>query len=369
MTLHNFSAGPGALPQEVLVSAQQAIACVPEVGLSVLGISHRSAWFKRVVEEAADNIRTLLRLPRDYEVLFLQGGASLQFTMVPLALLRGRSAPAEYVVSGYWSAKAVSEAEREGCVRTVWNGAAERFNRLPEDAELEWDPGAAYIHYVSNETVEGLQFQRVLGLEGVPRVCDMSADFLSRPIDAARFALIYAHAQKNLGPAGVTVVLVHQDVLRQAPIDLPAMLDYRTHAAAGSIYNTPPVFAIYVTMLVTRWLQAEGGLCAMAARNEAKARLVYDVIDAAPEFYRGSACPADRSRMNATFTLATRELERRFITEAERAGLHGLEGHRSRGGVRASLYNAVSLESVQLLRDFMLEFHAGECRSHPPFGG
>lgn len=356
---HNFSGGPGALPEPVLREVQEAILRAPGSDLSILGIGHRTAWFRDVVDEAEDNIRHLLGLPSDYRILFLQGGASLQFSMVPMALLRGRDRPADYVVSGYWSGKAVPEARREGEVRVIWDGQSHGFSKLPLDSELAYTEGAAYLHYVSNETVEGLQFHRTLGLNGVPRVCDMSSDFLSRPIDASRYALIYAHAQKNLGPAGVTVVVIHDHVLRDAPEGVPAMLDYRKHAEMGSIYNTPPVFAIYVTMLVTRWLRSQpGGLLGLAARNAAKARLLYSYLDTSCGFYRGHATAADRSLMNVAFNLLTPDLEREFLREAEEAGFYGLEGHRSCGGVRASLYNAVSLESVRALCAFMEDFQA-----------
>jgi phosphoserine aminotransferase len=357
--VHNFSGGPGALPDEVLQQAQEALGRAPGSELSVLGIGHRTAWFRDVLDEAEENIRVLLGLPADYEVLFLQGGASLQFSMVPMAMLRGRQSPADYIVSGYWSAKAVPEARREGQVRLLWSGEHEAFSRLPADPELAYASNAAYLHYVSNETVEGLQFHRTLGRDDVPRVCDMSSDFLSRPIDASRFALIYAHAQKNLGPAGVTLVVVRRDVLQGIPDDVPSMLDYRKHVDLGSIYNTPPVFAIYVTVLVTRWLRSQpGGLLGMAARNAAKARLLYSHLDTSTGFYQGRAAFADRSTMNVAFNLPTRELEQAFLKEAEDAGLYGLEGHRSCGGVRASLYNAVTLEAVQALCRFMGDFQA-----------
>jgi phosphoserine aminotransferase len=357
--VHNFSGGPGALPEAVLAQAQAAIAQAPGSDLSILGISHRGPWFRNVLDEAEDNLRTLLGLSSDHHVLFLQGGASLQFSMIPMALLRGRPKSADYVVAGYWSAKAVTEARREGRARTLWNGQETGFSRLPVDAELRCDPNAAYFHYVSNETVEGLQFQRVPGLDGVPRVCDMSSDFLSRPIDAERFAIVYAHAQKNLGPAGVAVVILRRDVLDDLPRDLPAMLDYRRHVEERSIYNTPPVFAIFVTLLVTRWLRAmPGGLRAMAEYNEAKARRLYGHIEASQGYYRARVAVPDRSWMNVTFNLPSEALDRRFVREAEAAGLHGLEGHRTRGGVRASLYNAVSLESVLALCQFMDDFRA-----------
>lgn len=354
---YNFSGGPGALPEEVLREAQQAIVEVPGTGLSVLGLGHRTAWFRDVVDETVHHLRCLLNLSDGYEVLLLQGGASLQFSMVPMALLRGREQPADYVLTGYWSAKALPEAQREGPVRALWDGSPAGYTRLPNDGELDCNPRAPYLHYVSNETVEGLQFHRVLGFEGVPRVCDMSSDFLSTPVDATRFALIYAHAQKNLGPAGVTVVVIRREVMDAAPADLPAMLDYRRHAHMGSIYNTPPVFAIYVTLLVMRWLRGQpGGLRGVAERNEAKAARLYGLLDASGGFYRPRAALADRSHMNVVFTLPSVELEREFLRRAEAAGLSGLEGHRTLGGVRASLYNAVTLDDVAALCAFMQEF-------------
>ena len=236
----NFSGGPGALPASVLEQVREAIDAVPEVGLSVLGISHRSDWFAAVVNELENNIRTLLGLPVGYHVLFLQGGATQQFTMVPMLLLQGKTAPADYLHTGYWSGKAIAEARREGPLRVLWSGEADGFSRLPRDEELAFSPDAPYLHYVSNETVEGLQFHRVLGRDDVPRVCDMSSDFLSQPCPAEKFALIYAHAQKNIGPAGVTVVLVQDRLLQQAPDNLPGFLDYRSHAEQKKRENKKP---------------------------------------------------------------------------------------------------------------------------------
>ncbi|HLY66194.1 MAG TPA: 3-phosphoserine/phosphohydroxythreonine transaminase, partial [Chloroflexota bacterium] len=344
---------------------QEAIVRVPGTELSILGIGHRTAWFRDVLDETEENLRALLSLSADYEVLFLQGGASLQFSMIPMALLRGRSQPAEYLVTGYWSAKAVPEAQREGPVNVIWDGQDGGFSRLPRDGELEFDPAAAYVHYASNETVEGLQFHRVLGLEGVRRVCDMSSDFLSRPVETERFSFIYAHAQKNLGPAGVTLVLLRRDLLDDVPDGLPAMLDYRRHVEMRSIYNTPPVFAIYVTLLVTRWLRRQPrGLRGMAELNEAKAQALYRMLDGSQGFYRGRAAVVDRSWMNVAFNLPTEALEKEFLRHAEEAGLYGLEGHRSCGGIRASLYNAVTLDSVLALCAFMEDFRAshGRCQ-------
>lgn len=360
----NFSGGPGVLPESVLLQVRDAIIEVPEVGLSVLGISHRSDWFAAVIAELESNVRTLLGLPANYHVLLLQGGATQQFSMVPMTLLRGETHPAEYLHTGYWSGKALPEARREGPIRVIWSGEAGGFRRLPGDGELSFAPDAPYLHYVSNETVEGLQFHRVLGRDDVPRVCDMSSDFLSKPCEAERFSLIYAHAQKNIGPAGVTVVLVRDELLSDAPADLPGFLDYRRHAQAHSNFNTPPVFAIYVVLLVTRWLIDEiGGLGRMAEINRGKAELIYSVLDGSDGFYRGRAEAADRSAMNATFDLPTPEMERHFLAEALAAGFSGLSGHRAVGGVRVSLYNGLALQAVEKLAGFMADFRRRQTRS------
>ena len=345
------------MPASVLLQVQESIVSVPEVGLSILGISHRSDWFAAVVAELESNIRRLLGLSDHYHVLFLQGGATQQFSMVPTALLRGQSRPAEYLHTGYWSGKSLPDARREGPVRVLWSGESDGFRRLPEDGELRFSPDAAYLHYVSNETVEGLQFHRVLGRDDVPRVCDMSSDFLSVPCEAERFSLIYAHAQKNIGPAGVTVVILRDELLRYAPSDLPTFLDYRSHIEAHSNFNTPPVFAIYVVLLVSRWLLEEiGGVARMARINRSKAELMYRLLDESDGFFRGKVEPRDRSDMNVSFNLPDVELERKFLDEALAAGFSGLAGHRTVGGVRASLYNAVTLPAVRKLAEFMEDF-------------
>jgi len=353
----NFSAGPGALPESVLHILQEAIHCVPELGLSVLGVSHRSAWFEAVVAETEANIRSLLHLPADYHVLLLQGGSSLQFSMIPMLLLRGREQAAEYIDTGYWSAKAIPEARLEGPVKVLWSGKADAYTRLPQANELKCSEQASYLHYISNETVEGLQFNYLPGHNSVPRICDMSSDFLSRPFDAKQFSLIYAHSQKNLGPAGVTLVVLNDALLAQAPDDLHTILDYRPHAKAHSIYNTPPVFAIYALMLVTRWLLNDiGGVANMAALNTQKAHLLYQLLDASDGFYLPRAHTPDRSLMNVVFNLPNKMLEQQFIQAADAAGLYGLAGHRTLGGVRVSLYNGVTLEAVYALCTFMQSF-------------
>ena len=331
----NFSGGPGVLPETVLAQTQQAIACVPEVGLSILGISHRSDWFAAVVAETEANIRQLLGLPDEFAVLFLQGGATLQFSMIPMLLLRGSGKTAEYLRTGYWSSKAIPEAALEGQVRVLWDGESSGFHRLPRADELDCSASAAYLHYASNETVEGTQFHDIPGIDGVPRVCDMSSDFLSRPIDCQRFDLIYAHAQKNLGPAGVTIVLIRQSLLTQVPAGLPALLDYRSHIQAHSIYNTPPVFAIYVMLLVSRWLRDDiGGLKPMDAINQRKAAKLYQSIDHSAGFYQGWAAQDNRSLMNVSFRLPSVTLENAFLQQASAQGFSGLAGHRSLGGIR-----------------------------------
>ena len=353
----NFSGGPGALPETVLQQVQEAIIAVPDVGLSILGISHRSDWFAQIVAETEANIKTLLNLPDDFHVLFLQGGATQQFSMIPMSWLRGRGAPADYLHTGYWSGKSLPDARLEGAVNVVWSGQQSGFHHLPADGELRFSDTAAYLHYVSNETVEGLQFHRVLGHDHVPRICDMSSDFLSRRCEADRFSLIYAHAQKNLGPAGVTIVLLRNALLERANTGLPGFMDYRNHIEARSIFNTPPVFAIYVVYLVSRWLLAEiGGIAQMEAINRRKADMLYDLLDRSEGFYQGKAAVKDRSIMNVALNLPSAELETHFLADAAAAGFSGLAGHRSVGGIRASIYNALTLQAVEKLVDFMQDF-------------
>lgn len=353
----NFSGGPGVLPEKVLCEVRESIMEVPEMGLSILGISHRSDWFASVVQEVENNVRMLLGITPDYHVLLLQGGATQQFAMVPMTLCRtGLQAP-EYLDTGYWSGKSVAEARRIADLKLLWSGRQCGYRELPRNGFLDFSAQAAYLHYVSNETVEGLQFSEIPGLDSVTRVCDMSSDFLSRPFDMERFALVYAHAQKNIGPAGVTVVVIHDDIVKMVPDGLPSCLDYRAQVEAHSILNTPPVFAIYVVMLVTRWLlQDVGGLERMEALNHEKARLLYSCIDDSDGFYRGHARPSDRSVMNVVFNLARPELEQAFLLAAHTAGLSGLQGHRSLGGLRASIYNAMTLDGVSRLANFMQDF-------------
>jgi phosphoserine aminotransferase len=357
----NFSAGPATLPLPVLECTRQELLALPGAGASVLEISHRSSAFDAVIQEAEANLRELLAVPDTYRVLFLQGGASLQFSMVPMNLL-GEST-AEYVVGGSWARKALAEARKVGTTRVVWDGAETSYSTVPDLGALELDPSAAYLHVTSNETIQGVELPAGFELEsGAPLVCDASSDFLSRPIPVERYGVVYAGAQKNAGPAGLTVALLREDLLERIPDGLPTMLDYRTYAESGSLYNTPPVFAIYVLMLVTRWLRDEvGGLAAMHDRNHAKAAVLYEAIDESQGFYRGHAAPEARSLMNVTWRLPSEDLEETFVEEAGDLGLLELKGHRSVGGIRASIYNAMPLEGVRALRSFMDDFRA--CRS------
>jgi phosphoserine aminotransferase len=352
---HNFGAGPAALPLSVLEEARRELLDWRGTGMSVMELSHRSPVYEGIQEEAERSLRQLLAIPESHAVLFLQGGASLQFTMVPLNLLR-TGGSADYVLTGAWSKKAAAEARRQGTVRIAGSTEAESFRRIPRAEELDLDPGADYLHFTTNNTIFGTQWRREPAApERVPLVADMSSDLLSRPVAIDRYGLIYAGAQKNLGPAGVTVVVVERDLLGRAPEGLATMLAYRAHAAERSMYNTPPTWAIYLLGRVCAWVAALGGAAAMAERNEQKAALLYQRIDR-NDFYRGTAEPACRSRMNVTFRLADEGLERELLAEAERAGFVGLKGHRSVGGMRASLYNAVEPASVAALVDFLDDF-------------
>jgi phosphoserine aminotransferase len=357
----NFAAGPGILPLPVLEQARRDLVSIPGVGASPLEVSHRGAWFTSVIEETVTNLRDLLAIPDGYHVVFCQGGASMQFSMVPMNLLRGTGATAEYVITGSWGSKAIAEAQKEGTTRVAWTGKDEGFTRVPGAEELLESIGRApaYVHVTSNETIQGVEFPVTpIVTDGVPLVADVSSDFLSRPIEIGHYGLLYAGAQKNAGPAGVTVVIVRDDLLDRIPNGLPSILDYRTYVENGSRYNTPPVFAIYIVMLVTRWLRDEvGGLEQMHARNRDKADLLYDILDEAPTFFRGHAQTDSRSLMNVTFRLPSEDLEARFLAEAAKQGLVELKGHRSVGGIRASIYNAMPREGVDALAAFMREFH------------
>jgi phosphoserine aminotransferase len=352
--IFNFSAGPAVLPLEVLEEVQRDLVSLPGVGMSVLEISHRSKAFDDIIQGCETDLRKLAGIPDGYHVLFLQGGASLQFSMVPMNLLPPGGS-ADYIVTGVWSQKAVKEAKRVGTVKIAGSTEADSFRRVPTQHELSLDPDAAYVHYTTNNTIFGTEWYSVPDAGAVPLVADASSDIFSRPIDVARHGLIYAGAQKNLAPAGVTLVIIRDDLAKRSPATLPTMLQYSVHAENTSLYNTPPVFAIYVMRLVLKWLAREGGLAAIEQKNERKAAKLYAEIDRSG-FYRGHASQDSRSRMNVTFRLPSEDLEKKFAKEATAAGLDGLKGHRSVGGLRASIYNAFPEAGVDALVDFMRTF-------------
>jgi phosphoserine aminotransferase len=350
----NFNAGPGALPLEVLEQAQAELLDFKGTGMSVMEMSHRSKEFEAVIQGAEADLRTLLGIPANYKVLFQQGGASLQFTMLPMNLLPA-GASADYIITGVWGKTAIKEAQKIGKVRTAANTEADGFKSLPTSFDL--DPNAAYLHFTSNETIHGIEFfTEPTPPAGVPLVCDASSDFISHPIDVSKYSLIYAGAQKNAGPSGVTIVIIRDDMLERVPANLPVMLDYKAQAATGSMHNTPPSFSVYMVGLVFKWALKSGGLTEIEKTNRKKADLVYQAIDQSGGFYRGHAQPSARSLMNITFRLPTEDLEESFAKEAKGAGLIGLKGHRSVGGMRASTYNAVTIEGAQALTQFMAEF-------------
>lgn len=350
---HNFNPGPGVLPLEVLQEAQAELLNFKGTGMSVMEISHRSKEFEAVIQTAEADLRELLGIPVNYKVMFLQGGATLQFAMLPMNLRATGSA--DYIVTGAWGKIALKEAQKLGTARAAANTEADGFNGIP--ASLDLDPKAAYLHFTSNETIHGVEyFSEPTPPAGVPLVCDGSSDFISRPIDITKYALLYAGAQKNAGPSGVTVVIIRDDMLERVPANLPVMLDYKMLAASGSLHNTPPSFAIYIVGLVFKWAQKQGGLAAIEKNNRAKADLVYNAIDESGGFYRGHAKPEARSLMNIPFRLPSEELEETFAREAKSNNLIGLKGHRSVGGMRASIYNAMDLAGTQELVKFMKEF-------------
>jgi phosphoserine aminotransferase len=355
--IFNFGAGPGVLPEPVLEEAQRDLVALPGVGMSVMEISHRSKTFEEIIGGCEADIRKLAKVSSDYQILFLQGGASLQFSMVPMNLLPA-GGKADYIVTGSWGKKAVKEAQRVGTVQIAATTESDNFTRVPAQSELKLDPSAAYAHFTSNETIQGVEWKKEPETGSVPLVCDASSDIFSRPIDVGVYGLIYAGAQKNLGPSGVTLVILRNDLLERVPKNLPTMLDYKVQAENKSLYNTPPVFGVYIMRLVMKWLLAQGGLEGMARANAEKAKLLYDAIDSSGGYYRPHAKPADRSNMNVTFRLPSEELEKKFVSEAKAARLDGLKGHRSVGGIRASIYNAFPKAGVEVLVDFMKRFHA-----------
>jgi phosphoserine aminotransferase len=353
----NFSAGPATMPLPVLEQARDELVALPGVGASVLEISHRSRAFEAIVDETEANLRDLLEIPPTHRVLFLQGGASLQFAMVPMNFLP-RDGSADFVLTGTWSEKALDEAKLLGTPRVAATtiGPDKRYTRIPRQAELELDPKAAYVHITSNNTIFGTQWHAWPQVGSVPLVADMSSDFLWRPTDVARFGLIYAGAQKNLGPSGVTVVVIRKDFMARGRKDIPKILRYTTHAENNSLYNTPPTFAIYLMRNVLAWIEKEGGLVGMERRNNEKAELLYTALDRMSGFYRAPVEKAARSTMNIVFRLPTEELDDRFVAEAKKQRMVGLKGHRNAGGIRVSAYNAVSPENIRTLVSFMESF-------------
>lgn len=351
--VYNFSAGPAILPIEVLQKAQEELLSLDGIGMSVMEISHRSKYFAQILERAESGIRNLLNVPENYSILFLQGGASLQFAMIPMNFLKTE---ADYVVTGAWSAKAVKEAEKQGKVNVIFSGQAQGFRSVPTQEELWFTEKADYVHYCSNETIDGVEFKYDLDGKGIPVVCDASSNLLSKPIDIEKYALIYAGAQKNIGPSGVTLVIIRNDLLEKVPEKQFSMLDYRAIAANRSMLNTPNTWGIYLISLVCEWLQKNGGVSKIAEVNKEKAAIIYQVIDQSDGFYRGHAEESARSLMNVTFRLSSEKLEKKFVEEAATEGLNGLSGHRNVGGIRASIYNAFPKEGVNALAQFMQNF-------------
>ena len=351
--VHNFGAGPAALPLPVLEKARAEMSDYGGSGMSIMEMSHRSKTFDAVIKATEANLRRMLNVPDSYAVLFLQGGATLQFGMVPLNLL-GPGQTCDYVHTGSWAEKALKDAKSIGKVNVAWDGKDAKYMRIPAQNELKLTPAAAYVHITSNETIGGVQYQTFPKTEA-PLAADMSSDILSRPFDVTRFGLIYAGAQKNLGPSGLALVIIRKDLAEKAPANLPAYLKYKTHIPEPSLYNTPNTWAVYMVKLVTEWMDSLGGLEAMERLNSEKAKLLYDTLDGSA-YWKPCAEKASRSSMNVTWRMGSEALEEKFVKEATKAGLDGLKGHRSVGGLRASIYNAVTVESVKALVSFMKEF-------------
>lgn len=352
--IYNFSAGPAVLPEEVLLQAQKDLFTLPGVGMSILEISHRSKTFDAIHKGAEEGLRKLLDIPDNYSVLFLQGGATLQFSMIPLNLMSNKKA--DYILTGVWSKKAAKEAKRVGSVNVAASTEEEKFKRIPKQSEIKLESEASYVHYTSNNTIYGTEWKTEPEVGNVPLVCDASSDFLHKKIDVSKYGVIYAGAQKNIGPSGVTVVIIRKDLLERSSEELHTYLNYKVHAENDSLYNTPSVFGIYIIDLVTKHLLNLGGLDEMYKRNVEKAQILYDAIDNSNGFYIGYAEKESRSIMNVTFNLPTPELEKQLIAEATAAGFDGLKGHRSLGGLRASIYNAFPKKGIEDFVQFMKDF-------------
>jgi phosphoserine aminotransferase len=352
--IYNFSAGPAVLPLPVLEQAQRDLVALPDVGMSVMEISHRSRTFEDLLNGAIEDIRALANIPAHYKILMLQGGATLQFSMVPMNLLTAGTT-ADYIDTGSWADKAIKEARKVGAVHVAATTKADGYTRIPRQDDFKLTPGAAYVHITTNNTIEGTEWKTLPQVGEAPLVADTSSDMFSGPLDVGRFGLIYAGAQKNLGPSGVTLVIIREDLLARSADALPIMLNYKVHADNNSLYNTPNTFGIYILGLTMKWLRSLGGLQAIGRINQRKAARLYAEIDRTG-FYRGTAERDSRSLMNITLRLATEELEKMFVKESTAAGLDGLKGHRAVGGMRASIYNAFPEEGIDALVDFMREF-------------
>jgi phosphoserine aminotransferase len=351
--IHNFNAGPAAMPQAVLEKAQSELLEMPGTGMSVMEMSHRSKQFEDIVAKAESGIRRLLEVPEDYAVLFLQGGASFQFAMLPMNMRRpGKSA--DYVDTGSWASKAIREAEISGAVNVAWSGRKDNYTRIPAPDELSLRPDAEYVHVCSNETINGIQWTQFPKTSTL-LFADMSSDILSRTINVRQFGLIYAGAQKNMGPSGLALVIIRKDLADRVPADVPVILRYSTHIKEGSLYNTPNTWGIYMVRLTCEWLESQGGVSAIQKVNERKAAALYQLLDSS-DFWRCSVLKECRSTMNVVWRLPSEALEESFVSKAKKEGLVGLKGHRSVGGIRASIYNAITLESVNALASFMKEF-------------
>jgi phosphoserine aminotransferase len=353
--VYNFSPGPCTLPVEVLEEARDDLLNWKGAGMSVMEMSHRGPHFEKIIAEAEADLRQLLGIPKEYRVLFLQGGASLQNTMIPMNLVEDGET-CDYVVTGSWGKKSYEAAVIAGNAHLAYDGKSHNYSDIPNLAELPYSEKPGFIHYTSNETIQGVEFQSYPQGLPAPAICDMSSDILSRPIDVTKYGLIYAGAQKNMGPAGIAVVIISGELIERCPEKFHPMLSYRIHAENDSMYNTPPTWTIYMCGLVYKWVQRQGGLEAIHERNREKAAILYDAIDSSDGFYKGHACRDCRSLMNVTFTLADDDLTKRFVQEAEAEKLDGLKGHRSVGGCRASIYNAFPREGCERLAQFMKEF-------------
>lgn len=353
--IYNFSAGPAILPEEVLREAQEDMISYKGTGMNVMEMSHRGKIYDGIFKGAEADLRKLLNISDDYAILFLQGGATLQFSMVPLNLMPPKN-KADYIVTGTWAKKAVKEAKRVGTVNIAGSTEAEKFVRLPKQEELKLDPDASYVHYTSNNTIFGTQYKSEPEVGSVPLICDTSSDMLHKKIDVNKYALIYAGAQKNMGPAGVALVIIRKDMLERSSDSLHTYLNYKVHVEGESLYNTPATYSVYIMGLVYKWLLNLGGLDKMYEINKEKAAILYDYIDGSDGYYKGTVVKEDRSLMNVTYRLPSEDLEKKFIAEASEKGFSGLKGHRSVGGIRASIYNAFPTKGVTALVEFMKDF-------------